>query len=315
MKLKIPERMPRGFIGLLVLCATLQGSPIAAKNACDLAKTISETQGRAGLCVFDASTRSFKGSKQVQAQCLTREVKQGAALGNPTITEFLTDLLASSPPGVADVKSFIDKQGIEESDLGGPLNKTIGARYFIIHDTSTPNCSDKNVGKKACPTLGQFPPNLNDADWVVNQGFLAHPKKYPNRLAHAFTNRVGDSITEVDFEEQITTTKFEKCFDGPQKRKLFIGVENIQPRLGRPNIPEAGKKLNDLVAPAPGFSDKQYDRLALLYIAASSRHGEWLLLAHHAVLDHYFADGHDDPQNFNMEKLSAAVSKALEKMK
>ena len=31
------------------------------------------------------------------------------------------------------------------------------------------------------------------------------------------------------------------------------------------------------MAPIPGFTASQYDRLALLYVVASARHGEWLI--------------------------------------
>jgi len=315
MKLTISNRSLKGLLGLMALSAGLECSAAAATKACDLAPTVSTAEGTAGQCGFNASTKSFKGSKKEQAQCLTRKVNKGAKIGDPTITDDLAGLLETVPPSIEKLKSFIDKQGIKAAQLGGALNHTISASYFIIHDTSTPNCSSENVGAAACPTRGKFPTNLNDADWVVNENFLGHPKPYPNRLAHVFTNRVGASITEVDFSEHITTTKFEKCFDAQKKKSLFVGVENIQPRVGDPAIPKPGKKLNDLVAPTPGFADAQYDRLALLYIAASSRHGEWLILAHHAVLDHYFADGHDDPQNFDMDKLSSAVTKTLEKIK
>lgn len=42
------------------------------------------------------------------------------------------------------------------------------------------------------------------------------------------------------------------------------------------------------------------DRLALTYIAASVRRGEWLVPAFHAVVDEGLANGHDDPQNFDV---------------
>jgi hypothetical protein len=67
--------------------------------------------------------------------------------------------------------------------------------------------------------------------------------------------------------------------------------------------------MNDRVAPRPGFTPAQYDRLALLYVAASVRHGRWLIPAFHAVLDSYFAEGHDDPQNFDMNAFSRAVKR------
>ena len=41
------------------------------------------------------------------------------------------------------------------------------------------------------------------------------------------TNRVGQSLTMVDFGMHIPTTKFESCVDAPSKVGLFIGAENV----------------------------------------------------------------------------------------
>ncbi len=123
------------------------------------------------------------------------------------------------------------------------------------------------------------------------------------------TNRVGASITEVDFAEHIGTTKFEYCVDSSAKVKIFLGVENIQPRVGDPKIPKPGHDANDYDAPYPGFTPKQYERLALPYVVASARRGQWLIPAFHGVIDHFYRDGHDDPQHFDMSAFSAAVEK------
>jgi hypothetical protein len=146
----------------------------------------------------------------------------------------------------------------------------------------------------------------------VNQNFAGHPRLSPNRLAHVFNNRVGESVTEVDFAQHIGTTKFERCAAAAAKKRLFIGIENIQPRIGAPKIPAPGKKANNFEAPQPGFSAKQYDRLALLYLVASARWGQWLIPTFHAVVDQQYADGHDDPQHFDMTTFSSAVQKQIE---
>lgn len=275
---------------------------------CDLKQGISAQEGRAGPCSFDPQSKSFRGTPEQQAACLTREVKRLGNIGNETITPFLREVVGKPAPAIQAVQALLDAGQINSVDVGGPLNRPIAANYFIIHDTSTPNCSA--VGPSvACPIRGEFPPDRDEASWSFNKNFGGHPKSFPNRLAHAFTNRVGASITEVDFADHITTTKFESCADGAAKTKLFIGVENIQPRIGSPKIPSNPKKVNDFDAPSPGFSAKQYERLALLYVAASARRGQWLIPAFHAVLDQFYADGHDDPQRFDMEAFSAEVKR------
>ena len=69
----------------------------------------------------------------------------------------------------------------------------------------------------------------------------------------------------------------------------------------QPRIAERGKE-NDAIAIKPGFTIEQYKKLALIYLTASTRKGDWLIPAYHAVLDEGFADAHDDPQNFELEQ-------------
>jgi 3D (Asp-Asp-Asp) domain-containing protein len=295
-------------IDALALALALAGIPAAWAAKCDLKPGITGQQGRAGLCKFDPQTGSFEGTPAQQAACLTREVKRLGNIGNETITPFLKDLVGKPAPSIQAVQALLDADHVKPADVGGPLARSISARYFIIHDTSTPNCSADGPST-ACPTRGEFPPNRDDAGWIYNKNFGGHPKPAPHRLAHAFTNRVGASITEVDFADMIATTKFESCNASNAMTKLFVGVENIQPRIGIPRIPQPGKAANDFDAPNPGFTPPQYDRLALLYVVASARRGQWLIPAFHAVLDQYYADGHDDPQHFDMAAFSAAVQK------
>lgn len=304
-RIKGPDRIA------LALAMALAGSPVAWAAKCDLKPGIDAERGRAGLCRFDANKRSFEGTPAQQAACLTREVKRVAHIGNETITPYLQELAGKPAPAVQALQALLDARRIKADEVGGPIDKPISARYFIIHDTSTPNCSA--VGPSAaCPVRGEFPANRDDASWRYNKDFGGHPKPYPHRVAHAFTNRIGGSITEVDFADRIVTTKFESCVDAKAKTGLFVGVENIQPRIGDPKIPKAGKQANDVDAPSPGFTAQQYERLALLYVVASARHGMWLIPAFHAVLDHSYAGGHDDPQRFDMAAFSAAVRKHAE---
>ncbi|WP_059541193.1 hypothetical protein [Burkholderia diffusa] len=303
-------RSIEGFVGIVLLLACAGGSP-AWGAKCDLKAGISVQEGRAGPCGFDAQKKSFDGTPAQQASCLTREVKRLGNIGDETITSTLKELVGKPAPTVKEVQVLLDAQHIKAAEVGGPINKPVSANYFIIHDTSAPNCSTSGPST-SCQALGEFPSNRDDASWGYNKNFGGHPKPFPDRLAHAFTNRVGASITEVDFADQIATTKFESCVDGAAKKKLFVGVENIQPRVGDPKIPKPGKKANDFDAPAPGFTAKQYDRLALLYLVASARRGQWLVPAFHAVVDQFYADAHDDPQHFDMLAFSTAVQKHID---
>ncbi|ROM66097.1 hypothetical protein BK653_19755 [Pseudomonas brassicacearum] len=295
----------------IVLMLALAGSSVAWAAKCDLKKGISAQEGHVGPCKFDVHKKSFEGTPAQQASCLTREVKRQGNIGDETITPFLKEIAGKPAPNVQAVQALLDARKIEAAEVGGSITKPISANYFIIHDTSSPNCSEA-WPSASCQTRGEFPLNRDDASWNYNKNFGGHPKPFPDRAAHVFTNRVGASITEVNFADQIATTKFESCVDGTVKTKLFVGVENIQPRVGAPKIPKPGERANDFDAPSPGFTTKQYERLALLYIVASARRGQWLVPAFHAVLDQFYAGGHDDPQRFDMEAFSAGVQKYSE---
>lgn len=120
-------------------------------------------------CSF-ASTSSI--TSQEQAKCLLRPVKKFGNLGN---------LLSSLPPPLNNllnqptitldkdaVRRYLTANNIPEADIGGLLSEPVSrannnapnaelARYFIIHDTSTPNFGN-----------GNFPTNINDATWNGN---------------------------------------------------------------------------------------------------------------------------------------------------
>jgi hypothetical protein len=90
---------------------------------------------------------------------------------------------------------------------------------------------------------------------------------------------------------------------------LFLHVEFIQPRRGG-----HGHGRNDTVAPNPGLTAAQYDRLALVYTLASVRAGQWLIPAFHAVLDADIRGGHDDPQNFDLESFAHSLEMLLDQL-
>ena len=292
---------------IFALCAWAAGANAQAAD-CRLRAGETPATGRAGLCNFAPGSKSFDGSAAQQVTCLTRAVKMGGVIGDKTAPAHLQEIVGTAAIPLGAVEGYLTRLGLKAADLGGDIHRPVTADYFIIHDTSSPNCSEKGVSHSLCPQQGEFPPNRDDITWPVNKSFDGHPKAAPHRLAHAFTNRVGGSVTEVDFALPIVTTKFEQCSDARSKAGLFVGVENIQPRTGKPAIPSPGKMPNDLVGPSPGFPPKQYERLALLYVIASARRGHWLIPAFHAVLDQQYADGHDDPQNFDIDMFDTAIS-------
>lgn len=200
-------------------------------------------------------------------------------------------------PSAQHFGTYLRHAHISARDIGGDLGLPISqnahgetARYLIIHDTST------LVGGSRKRT---FPSSLNARPWSdLTLKSLAQKKN-----AHVFIGRNGQSTTAVDLGEALLTTKFEKT-DRDRLEGLFVGVENLQPRL-------LDRQGIDSIAPSPGFTRAQMKRLAVVYVAASIRAGHWLIPAFHAVLDSGIADAHDDPQRFDLEKFSAALQAVL----
>jgi len=236
------------------------------------------------------------------ARCLLRPVRRGGNLGTPPATlPAPLDTLIGNPLNVnaEKLRAYLRTRGISEADIGGALVFTGGrfvndltrARYFVIHDTSSPEI-----------TAPDFPSNINDASWPANRLATWLRTTTPT---HIFVNRVGASATKANFSVNVNGTKYDSGRDAPagaerrrraaQRAGQFIHVELIQPRRkSRPNT------FFDL-APTPGLTPKQLDRLALLYVAASLRAGRWLLPAFHLAVDDPLPNAHDDPQNFDLD--------------
>lgn len=254
---------------------------------------------------FKPNLCSFSGSAQEQAKCLLRKVTGN---GDPEprpleqlpapLDRLVGENISSTEPGLTidsfrrylTVKVRKNKSGddVEKDYLGGsvdkPLSKTGAgetAQYFIIHDVSY-----------GLPGRSTFPANINERSWPGNNLDSYTKKRDPKDIvAHVFINRVGDSATGIDFGTAKLTTKYEKEKDRMHRVGLFLGVELVQPRL-------YDRRGNDSIAPNPGFTEAQLDRLALVYIAASLRKGRWLIPVFHADVDEGICGGHDDPRNF-----------------
>lgn len=254
-------------------------------------------------CPFDST------DEDRLARCLIRPVARGGNVGlaPETLPNVLRDLIGK-PINIDLIKlrQHLTDNGIGESEIGGSLVQDVNkARFFVIHDTSSPEISGAD-----------FPANMNEATWISNK-----LSNWVNLSApvHIYVNRVGQSATKTNFSIVARGTKYESGKDiaNPQKRELarqkrsglFVHVELIQPR--RRSNPHTFFDLG----PTPGFTEKQLDRLALLYITASYRSKRWLLPAFHASVDATIADAHDDPQNFDISTWLNSVGTLLDKVK
>lgn len=260
-----------------------------------------------GKCKFDKEAQSFAGSDAQQATCLLRTVRiLGKVDEHPAALPRNLAALVGQPTGVsaAKLQQVSAKLGLKEADLGGNLNAPLSrgsandpqapvARYFVIHDTSSPNFGNK-----------PFPSDIDTSNQVNSFGPFKNPI---NAKAHVFLNRRGELYVGHGFNVPWRATKLENKIGTPAKG-LFLHVENIQPRRAHPRQADGN-------APMPGFTPIQFDRLALLYVAASVRAGKGLIPAFHAAIDQGFSDGHDDPQNFSLQDFDDALGRVLENVR
>jgi len=255
---------------------------------------------RATPCPFERTKMEFAGTPVEQAKCLLRPVKRGGVLAQP-LTKLPDPLesLIGNPVQVtaAQLKKYLTAHKISEDDIGGPLSQKATAKYFVIHDTSTPNYGDKPI-----------PANINTPEWGLNN--FERWKSRP--VAHIIVNRLGQSMTWHPFSMSWRATKYEsKTLTKEESHGMFVHIEMSQPRRSDPT----GHKGNDAIAADPGFTPGQYDRLALLYVAASLEHGTWLVPGYHCAIDSGLPDGHDDPQNFKLDEWANRLNALLQAIK
>jgi hypothetical protein len=254
-------------------------------------------------CPFNKSQFSFVGSPVEQACCLLRFVKRvGHVDDTPaTLPPVLSGLLAAPQTlnlTKAQLRGYLGKHGIAESTVGGSLDGPVCradtnspsaplAQYFVIHDTSTKLGSGQTFD----------PDFINTAKWKGNKLSNLEREK-----THIYITRLGETLTDNDYHTPFRATQFELSPPHTHFRGLFLHHELVQPRMG------PGK--SDPESPDPGFTQVQYERLALQYLLASLRRGSWMIPAFHCVLDLKVGD-HDDPQRFDLGAWDTALGATL----
>jgi len=274
---------------------------IAAAGALAGCAVLTRDAGPIGPCRFDVEALQFAGDALTQARCLLRPVAEGggAARDPATLPDSLAALVGQPVGGLrVSLAHYLASHHVDAASIGGPLDAPLShardddpaapaARYFVLHDTST-------------PWLGDAPSFPSEDDAALND--LARFGG-PDAVAHVFVNRRGQALLGHDYGIAWRATQLETRRIGLRSRGLFLHVELAQPRRRDP----AGSPRNDRIAPVPGFTDAQYAQLALLYAAASARRGDWLIPAFHADVDDGIAGAHDDPQHFELARFAAAL--------
>jgi len=266
-------------------------------------------------CNLDQTTHLFAGTPVEQARCLLRPNMIGGVLDKELkklpgpLEKIVGQKIAINKDSL---RKYLKEHSIDESSLGGSLDESlvtaklpngqeIPALYFIIHDTSWPYLKDD-----------PFPADFNtNADWKGNkiEVWINNP------VAHIFVNRLGGSVTTTPFNESVQKgwgTKFARDVLKKDAKGLEIHIELIQPRR---RDPSNANHENDRFAPEPGFTNAQYERLALLYVCASVRRGSWLIPAYHSAIDAGIKDAHDDPQNFELKKFAESLKRLIKRIR
>lgn len=304
------ETFARRTVGGAVLLAIISLMPIQSAIA---AKLI-------GGCGFDLKSLTFRGSDLQQAKCLLRPTlpagRLGAALA--TLPAPLESVLGTSfRLDPLAFRSYLKSLPLGPDALGGDIDTSLArsavgpsAKYFVIHDVSWNLCEDKDSLKRS---------SQPDADWNLIS-------RWENAgEAHLYITRDGKLIAPQGrtFATPWTATKLEKV-DKSRTRGRFLHIENVQlrtvaaeidepTRIGEDKRKDKDKEkdtrpcINDRIAEKPGFTQVQYERLALVYIAASHRAGQWLVPAYHLAVDDGVGDAHDDPQNFDLNDFGSKI--------
>jgi hypothetical protein len=216
---------------------------------------------------FDYVKYEYKGGAVDQAGYLLRNNFMGKVdTSKAVVPQGLLDKIGTRVSlEKSQLITFLSDNKIKDEEIGGSINNGISfiidngkkkyARYFVMHDVS-------------CPCYNSFfPANIDSNTWSYN-----NLRAWRDTVNHIYVTRTGQSKTMVDLSKGWRATKFESKILGKKSRGLFIHVELVQPCVYPP-----GDCKTAPIAPSPAFTKKQYERLALIYLIASFRKGEWLI--------------------------------------
>lgn len=193
-------------------------------------------------CPYDPELLSFKGNAVSQASCLLREVLFWGHISSAPVVlpdVFVNRVGQKVGLTVPQLRRYLSAQQIKENDIGGSLDLPVSqaethktgqfpAKYFVVHDTSTPNL-----------LKAPFPKDIDTETWKHND--VTVWQKGEKSKAHVFISRHGQSVTAMPFERGWRSTKFELTYNkrfphvpDEEVRGRFLHIELVQPRRSAP---------------------------------------------------------------------------------
>lgn len=129
MNIRMPKQSAVAGVFILLLLSSMSE---AQSLKCKRGDKQPQIPAAAGVCGFDAQTRSFAGSPAQQATCLTRMVRfANSGIGGETISTFLENLVGKPAPSGISVQAYLRSQGINAKQVGQPVGTEIRAQYFV----------------------------------------------------------------------------------------------------------------------------------------------------------------------------------------
>ena len=181
-----------------------------------------------GPCRFDSQTLRFGGTVAETTACLLRKVRERGSGADPQpVPSWLLDRVARPVSfTAAKLQRYLQAKGVASSDITDRLvlGDTPERRYFVIHDTSSPEI----------PTSATvFPSNIDAPSYSGNN--LSGWGSTAQRV-NLIISRDGRSrrLREWGSSRPLPATKIEQNNRVPAARKVFVHVENIQPRIKPP---------------------------------------------------------------------------------
>jgi hypothetical protein len=200
-----------------------------------------------------------------------------------------------------DIPSWVDAKAFYASCLatfGGDARKIIGntsvpvtARYFVVHDTAGNKEPDTALIDATAKMRG-----IHLFLGTEKTVFRPHKKPGIENDWHVvgWGTRVGNNRPEEFVQVELSPySNYSVLSKQKYQEELTIGIDGV-------------------IEPGTNFTIRQYDLLAIAYLACSLRKGRLLTITTHREVDFsYSSDAHGDPKDFDFNYFYELIGSCL----